>query len=132
MLLTCYCCTAAQARAPRIHSRRQEGVYDCASHSRIFEESGMHCYLGKRKGSDKWYIYQYDERTGQCPRFSTRTADRAQAEKKLAEHILKLPHRQVMNDATLVKIMLRYWEHHGQHTFAKDTVRRVLGLLVEH
>jgi integrase len=92
----------------------------------------MHCYLDKRKGSDKWYIYQYDERTGQCPRFSTRTADRAQAEKKLAEHILKLPHRQVMNDATLVKIMLRYWEHHGQHTFAKDTVRRVLGLLVEH
>jgi hypothetical protein len=83
----------------------------------------MHCYLGKRKGSDKWYIYQYDERTGQCPRFSTRTADRAEAEKKLAEHILKLPHRQIMNDATLVKIMLRYWEHHGQHTFAKDTVR---------
>jgi integrase len=92
----------------------------------------MHCYLGKREGSENWYIYQYDERTGQCPRFSTRTTDRESAEKKLAEHIIKLPHRQILSDATLVKVMLRYWEHHGQHIFARDTVRRVMGLVAEH
>jgi hypothetical protein len=92
----------------------------------------MHCYLDKRSGSPNWYIYQYDERTGQCQRTSTRTTDRTAAEKKLAEHIIKLPHRQLISDATLVKVMLRYWEHHGQHVFARDTVRRVMALVVEH
>jgi integrase len=92
----------------------------------------VHCYLDKRDGSPNWYIYQYDERTGQCQRFSTRTADRAAAEKKLAEHIIKLPHRQIISDATLVKVMLRYWEHHGQQVFSRDTVRRVMGLVAEH
>jgi hypothetical protein len=92
----------------------------------------MHCYLDKRDGSPNWYIYQYDERTGQCQRISTRTADRTAAETKLAEHIIKLPHRQIISDATLVKVMLRYWEHHGQQVFSRDTVRRVMGLVAEH
>lgn len=92
----------------------------------------MHCYLDKRAGSPNWYIYEYDERTGQCERFSTRTADREIAERKLAEHILKLPQRQVMNDATLVKVMLRYYQHHGQHVFSAETVRQVMGLVCEH
>jgi integrase len=92
----------------------------------------MHCYLDKRAGSPNWYIYEYDERTGQCKRTSTRTADRAKADAKLAEYIVKLPQRQIISDATVVWVMLRYWEHHGQHTFARDTVRRVLGLVAEH
>lgn len=92
----------------------------------------MHCYLGKRDDSPNWYIYEYDERTGSVKRFSTRTTDRGKAETKLAEHIIKLPQRQLISDATLVTIMLRYWEHHGQHLFARDTVRRVLGLVAEH
>jgi len=92
----------------------------------------MHCYLDKREGSPNWYIYEYDPATGQCPRFSTRTADRAAAEKKLAEHILKLPQRKLINDATVVWVLLRYWEHYAKDTFASDTVRRVMGLVAEH
>lgn len=92
----------------------------------------MHCYLKQRQENGIWYIYQYDERTGQCPRSSTGTRDREAAERKLAEHIIKLPQRQQIADATLIKIMLRYWEHHGQDTFSRDTVRRVMGLVCEH
>lgn len=92
----------------------------------------MRCYLEKREGSPNWYIYEYDERNGQCKRTSTRTPDRDAAEQKLAQHIIKLPQRQQISDATLIKVMLRYWEHHGQATFARDTIRRVMGLVCEH
>lgn len=92
----------------------------------------MHCYLEKRDGSPNWYIYQYDERTGECSRVSTRTTDREAAEKKLAEHILKLPQRRLVADATVVWVMLRYWELYAQHNAATDTVRRVMGLVCEH
>lgn len=92
----------------------------------------MHCYLGKRKDSPKWYIYEYDQRTGQCKRYPTRTTDRSAAEKKLAEHIIKLPQRHQVGDATLVEIMLRYWEHHGQKVFATNAIRRVIGLVAKH
>ena len=92
----------------------------------------MHCYLDKRKGSPNWYIYEYNERTGQCERTSTRTADRTAAEQKLAAHIIKLPQRQLINNATLVQILLRYWELHGQHVAASNAVRRTMGLICEH
>jgi integrase len=90
----------------------------------------MHCYLKERNGI--WYIWQYDTTTGQCSSASTRTRDRQIAEKKLAEHILKLPQRQLINDATIVWVLLRYWEHYAKDTFASDTVRRVMGLAAEH
>lgn len=92
----------------------------------------MHCYLDRREGSPNWYIYQYDARTGQCQRFSTRTADSAAAEQKLAAHILKLPQAEFTTNVTLVQILLRYWEHHGQQIAARNTVRRIMGLIVEH
>jgi integrase len=92
----------------------------------------MHCYLDKRSGSLNWYIYEYDDSTGQCKRFSTRTTDRTAAEQKLAQHILKLPQRKVINDATVIWVLLRYWEHYAKDIFASDTVRRVMGLAAEH
>lgn len=92
----------------------------------------MHCYLKPRKGNGIYYIWEYDASTGQCRKFSTGTRDCIAAEKKLAEHIIRLPQRQVMNDATLVHILLRYWEHHGQAVFSTNTIRRVMGLIVEH
>jgi integrase len=92
----------------------------------------MHCYLEKRDGSPNWYIYQYDERTGECSRVSTRTADREAAEKKLAEHILKLPRRRLETDPTVVWTMLRYWEQYAKNNAATDTVRRVMGLVCEY
>ena len=90
----------------------------------------MHCYLKPRGGV--WYIYEYDERTGECRRYSTRTRDHAEADKKLADHIIKLPQRQQFADATVLKILLRYYEHHGQKRFSVDTVKRVMSLVLEH
>lgn len=92
----------------------------------------MRCYLDKRDGSPNWYIYEYDERTGQCRRFSTRTTDRSRAETKLAEHIIRLPQQQIIHDATLVKIVLRYYELYGKDRFSAETIKRVLALVVEH
>lgn len=92
----------------------------------------MHCYLGKRKDSPIWYIYEYNEQTGQCKRFSTRTSNRAEAETKLAEHIIKLPQRQFFSGLTVLAMMLRYYEQHGKDRFSVDTIRRVIGLLAEY
>lgn len=92
----------------------------------------MHCYLDRRDGSPNWYIYEYNPDTGQCKRISARTTDRATAEKKLAEHVIKLPQRQALSDATLVHIMLRYWQHHGKDRFATTPIRRAMGLVVQH
>lgn len=92
----------------------------------------MHCYLKPRKDNGIFYVWEYDASTGQCRKFSTGTRDIRAAEKKLAEHIIKLPQRKVMNDATLVHILLRYWEHHGQTVFSTNTIRRVMGLIIEH
>lgn len=88
----------------------------------------MRCYLKQRNENSIWYIWQYDERTGQCSRISTRTKDRSAADAKLAEHILKLPQRQISN-ATLVHILLRYWHHHGKSVFATNPIRRAMGLI---
>jgi integrase len=91
----------------------------------------MHCYLKQRKNGI-WYIWEYDGATGQCNSVSARTRDRAAAQKKLAEHILKLPQRKLLNDATVVWVLLRYWELYAKDIFASDTVRRVMGLAAEH
>lgn len=87
----------------------------------------MHCYLKQRDGGI-WYIWQYDDATGRCDKRTTGTRDRAAAEKKLAEHILKLPQRKLINDATVVWVLLRYWELYAKDIFASDTVRRVMGI----
>ena len=92
----------------------------------------MHCYLEKREGSPNWYIYQYDPATGQCERFSTRTSDRTAAERKLAEHVLRLPQAEFTTSVTLVQILLRYWEMHAKDIAARNTVRRTMGLICEH
>lgn len=92
----------------------------------------MHCYLGKRKDSPNWYIYEYDERNKQCKRYPTRTRDRTEAEKRLAEHVIRSPQKQVFAAATLIKILLRYWEQHASRRFSKDTVRRVMGLVCDN
>jgi integrase len=92
----------------------------------------MHCYLKPRKSNGIWYIWEYDDSTGQCRMLSTGTRDRAKADAKLAEHILKLPQRKLISDATVIWVLLRYWEHYAKDTFAKDTVRRVMGLIAEH
>ena len=92
----------------------------------------MHCYLKRRPEPDGiWYIYQYDDATGQCPRFSARTRDPAIAEQRLAEHIIKVPKQQFAG-ITLVTIMLRYYEHHGSQAFSKSTIRTVMRRIVEH
>lgn len=91
----------------------------------------MHCYLKQREENGIWYIYTYDAASGQCSRVTTRTRDRGIAERQLAEHILRLP-QQTLNDATLVHIMLRYWEHHGKHAFSSQPIRRTLKLIVLH
>jgi len=92
----------------------------------------MHCYLKQRKENGIWYIWEYDDAAGQCSKRSTGTRDRAAAEKKLAEHILRLPQRKLINDATAIWVLLRYWEHYAKDTFAADTVRRVMGLVAKH
>lgn len=92
----------------------------------------MHCYLDRREGSPNWYIYQYDQRTGECTRFSTRTANLPAAEQKLAAHILKLPQLEFTTNVTIVQILLRYWEQHGKNIEARNTVRRAMGLICEH
>lgn len=92
----------------------------------------MRRYLDKRAGSPNWYICEYNPRTRQRVRISTGTADRAAAEAQLARHILAQPQQGLISDATLVHVMLRYWEHHGKQSFARDTVKRVLALVTEH
>lgn len=89
----------------------------------------MHCYLKPRNGV--WYIWEYDESTGQCSKHSARTRDRAKAEQALAKHILSIPTRQQMPDATVLQVLLRYWELHGQHCFGAGTVRLMLGRVAD-
>lgn len=90
----------------------------------------MRCYLKPRNGI--WYIYQYDERTGQCSRTSTGTRHRDIADKRLANFILQAPQREALSDATLIHVLLRYWEHHGKGVFSTGPIRRVMGLIVKH
>lgn len=92
----------------------------------------MHCYIKRRPEPDGiFYIYQYDSATGQCPRFSTRTRDPELAQRRLAEHIIKIP-KQKFSGITLITIMLRYYEHHGSQAFSKSTIRTVMRRVVQH
>jgi integrase len=90
----------------------------------------MHCYLKPRKDNGIYYIWEYDAATGECRKFSTRTRDPEAAQKKFAEHIIKLP-KQEFAGITVVTIMLRYYEHHGQQAFSKSTVRTVMRRVVD-
>jgi integrase len=87
----------------------------------------MHCYLKQRKENGIWYIWEYDDATGQCSKLSTGTRDRSEADQKLAAHILSRPTRQPMHDPTIVQIMLRYWQLHGKDCFGAGTVKLVMG-----
>jgi integrase len=90
-------------------------------------------YIDKRHGSPNWYIYHdYDPKTGQWQRTSTRTTDRKLADQKLAQFILKKPNREQNDQMTLVGAMLLYWEHHGQHLFQTDSIRTTMKRVVEH
>jgi hypothetical protein len=92
----------------------------------------FHCYLGKREDSPNWYIYEYDPASGYCERISTRTADHSKAQEKLAEHIIKLPQRVLVSNATVLHVMLRYWELCAQHHESRDTAKSVLRLITKH
>lgn len=92
----------------------------------------MRRWLAKRIGSENWYIFEYDPKTRQRRRIGTGTADYGQAEKELARHIIKQPEQGLVSDATVLHVMLRYWEHHGKTRFSRDTVKRVLALVAEH
>src|SRR5689334_3529737 len=92
----------------------------------------MHCYLDKRDGSDNWYIYVYRGKSQPVKRFSTRTADRTEAERKLAEFVLKAPERQEFADLTVLAMVIRYYETYGKNRFSADTIRRVIGLLADN
>lgn len=92
----------------------------------------MRRWLAKRKGSSNWYIFEYDPRTRERRPIGTGTADRGAAEKALAKYIIQQPEQGLISDATLVHVILRYWEHKGRQSFARDTVKRVMGLIAEH
>lgn len=92
----------------------------------------MRRWLDKRKGSPNWYIFEYDPKTRERRRIGTGTADYGQAEKELARYIIQQSEQGLASDATVLHVMLRYWEHHGKRTFARDTVKRVLALVTEH
>jgi hypothetical protein len=90
----------------------------------------MHCYLKRRPEPDgPFYIYQYDDATGQCRRYTTHTRDPGIAQTALAQHIIKLPKQQFAG-ITIVTMMLRYYEHHGQQAFSKSTIRTVMRRVV--
>lgn len=92
----------------------------------------MRRWLAKRKGSPNWYIFEYDPKTRERRRIGTGTTDRGQAEKELARYIIRDPQQGLVSDATLVHVMLRYWEHHARRFASRDTAKRVLALVAEH
>lgn len=92
----------------------------------------MSCWIDKRPDSPNWYIYDYDERTGETRRFSARTGDKPTAEKKLAAYVLGRDDAKLKSNVTLVYLITRYWTLEGQFLASKDTVKAIMGLVVEH
>lgn len=95
-------------------------------------------FLDKRDGSPNWYIYEYDEATGQCPRTSTRIRDDgtpealAKAERALAKFILSRTSRQELPGLTVVQALLRYYELYGKTRFSAPVIRTLLKQVAEH
>lgn len=91
----------------------------------------MHCYLRQREDTGIWYIWQYDDQTGRVSKRSTRTRDRAAAEKALAKHILSDPGQRKLDDPLLIDVISRYWELYAKSTFGAGAVKTVLARLVD-
>lgn len=92
----------------------------------------MSCYLYQRPDSPNWFIGDYDERSGETKRFSARTRDKQLAEKKLAAHVLGRDEAKLKSNISLAYLITRYWTLEGQFLASKDTVKAVMGLVVEH
>lgn len=92
----------------------------------------MSCYLYERPDSPNWWIGDYDERTGETKRFSTGTRDKQLAEKKLAAHVLGRDDAKLKSNISLPYLITRYWALEGQFLASRDTVKAIMGLVVEH
>ncbi len=79
-----------------------------------------------------WVIYWWDKRTNQPRRRATGETDHSAAQTKLAQWIIEQPDQELIAEPTILQVLLRYWEHRGQHSFARATVKRVLALVTEH
>ncbi len=91
----------------------------------------MRHYLKPRGGV--WYIC-WTNADGSPGRTSTRTRDRAEAERKLAHHVIEhdRPRDQRLAETTLEAVLVRYWIHHTKKLGDRGIVRRVIGLVCEH
>lgn len=85
-----------------------------------------------RQRGKYWVIYWWDKRTDQPRRRSTGETDHGAAQTKLAQYIIEQPEQGLIAEPTILQVLLRYWEHRGQHSFARATVKRVMALLTEH
>lgn len=84
-----------------------------------------------RQRGQYWIIYWWDKRTNQPRRRATGETDYSAAQTKLAQWIIEQP-QQLIEEPTVLYVMLRYWEHRGKDSFAHETVKRVLALVTEH
>lgn len=84
-----------------------------------------------RQRGQYWVIYWWDKRTNQPRRRATGETDYSAAQTKLAQWIIEQP-QQLIEEPTVLYVMLRYWEHRGKDSFARDSVKRVLALVAEH
>lgn len=94
--------------------------------------TGTRCYLEKRKDSPNYYICEYVSGDRKWRRTSTGTGDHGEAQKILAQHILRLEKRLVVNDATVLHVMLRYWSLRAKHHFSRATAKCMLAKITEH
>ncbi len=91
----------------------------------------MRYYLKPR--GDIWYIC-WTNADGSPGRASTRTRDSAEAERKLARHVVEhdRPRDQRLAETTLEAVLVRYWTHHTKKLADRGIVRRVIGLVCDH
>jgi hypothetical protein len=91
----------------------------------------MRYYLKPRGGI--WYIC-WTCADGSPGRASTRTRDRAEAERALARHVVEhdRPRDQRFAETTLEAVLVRYWTHHTKALADRGIVRRVIGLVCDH
>lgn len=85
-----------------------------------------------RKRRKYWQICWWDKAARQPRRHSTGETDHTAAQDYFARWLIERPQVQLNHQPALVDVMLRYWEHRGKDSFARDTVKRVLALVTEH
>lgn len=91
----------------------------------------MPTYKLKRRGKF-WQIEWWDKSADQPRRRSTGETDYSAAQTKLAQWIIERPQQALIDEPTLLYVLLRYWEHKGKDSFARATVKRVVALVTEH